>query len=96
MLVSPGGGALEDQSPMFHDQYVALRINRLDYLQLESVEKALDRIQSGEYGVCLDCGDPISRARLTAIPWAIRCITCQERFARPNGANGRAAGNSSH
>jgi DnaK suppressor protein len=38
---------------------------------------ALDRIQTGVYGICLDCGDDIAYERLSAYPTAERCIRCQ-------------------
>jgi len=79
-LAGPGGVALDDLAPVFHDQSIALRINSLDYLQLKLIEAALARIDSEEYGVCMDCGNAIARARLEAIPWAVRCIACQELF----------------
>lgn len=78
-LVGPGPAAPEDLAPVFHDQFIALRINRLDYLQLKLVDAALARMDGDNYGVCMDCGGPISGRRLEAIPWANRCIACQER-----------------
>ncbi len=39
---------------------------------------ALDRIQSGVYGTCIDCGDSISFERISAYPTAKRCIRCQQ------------------
>ena len=78
-LVGPGSAAPEDLAPVFHEQFVALQINRLDFLQLKLVDAALDRMGCEDYGVCTDCGDPISFRRLEAIPWAIRCVACQER-----------------
>ena len=79
-LIGPGPAAPEDLSPVFHDQFVALQINRLDFLQFKLVDDALNRMGSEKYGVCVDCGDAISRRRLKAIPWAIRCIACQEQL----------------
>jgi DnaK suppressor protein len=79
-LTGPGGAALDDLAPVLYDQFIALRINNLDYLQLKLIEEALARIDSEEYGVCADCGNAIARARLEAIPWAVRCIACQELF----------------
>ena len=38
---------------------------------------ALDRIQTGVYGVCIDCGADIAYGRLNAYPTAKRCIKCQ-------------------
>ena len=78
-LAGPGAVAVEDLAPVFHEQFVALQINQLDLLQLKLVDAALDRMDSEDYGVCVDCGDPISCRRLAAIPWANRCIACQER-----------------
>jgi DnaK suppressor protein len=38
---------------------------------------ALERIQTGVYGDCIDCGDDITYKRLSAYPTAKRCIRCQ-------------------
>jgi DnaK suppressor protein len=43
-----------------------------------SVESALLRFQDGSFGICLHCGDEISKRRLAAVPWAPLCIACQE------------------
>src|ERR1700685_4134508 len=43
---------------------------------LENVDKALERISGGTYGVCERCGQPIAVARLEAMPAATLCITC--------------------
>lgn len=42
---------------------------------------ALVRLSRGNYGTCASCGNPISRARLKAVPWADYCLDCvvQER-----------------
>ena len=39
---------------------------------------ALDRMQKGTYGVCLECDTEISPNRLAAVPWASLCIRCQQ------------------
>ncbi len=46
--------------------------------ELHLMEEALVRIDSGEYGVCLDCSEPIAEKRLEHFPFAARCIVCQE------------------
>lgn len=71
--------APEDLAPVFHEQFIALRLHRLDYLQLKLIDAALARIDQESYGACMDCGRPISGRRLEAIPWTNRCIACQER-----------------
>lgn len=80
-LAGPGGAAPDDLAPVFYDQFVALQVNRLDFHQLSLVDVALDRMDREDYGVCMDCGDPISNRRLRAIPWALHCIACQERLS---------------
>ncbi len=42
------------------------------------IEQALSRIEDGTYGTCLNCGNPMSEKRLTAIPWSRHCVDCQE------------------
>ena len=44
---------------------------------LLSIDGALERIQAGSYGTCLNCGKPIAEDRLAAIPWATHCIDCK-------------------
>src|SRR5450755_2928807 len=45
---------------------------------LRQVKAALRRIQNGAFGSCLDCEEAISPKRIAAVPWASRCIQCQE------------------
>jgi len=42
--------------------------------KLRDVERALEKLGDGTYGVCDVGGEPIGRERLEAIPWAVRCI----------------------
>ena len=46
---------------------------------LRDIEAAFQRIKSGEYGVCVECGDDVPFNRLEAYPTAKRCIVCQEQ-----------------
>jgi DnaK suppressor protein len=49
---------------------------------LRDVQDALRRIQAGEFGTCTECESEISPKRLAAVPWAARCIQCQEAADR--------------
>jgi RNA polymerase-binding protein DksA len=44
---------------------------------LRDIEGALERIEEGTYGTCVNCGQPIAEERLSAIPWAMYCIDCK-------------------
>lgn len=43
---------------------------------LQEIDDALDRIENGTYGICEGGAEPISKARLKAIPWARYCVKC--------------------
>ena len=53
--------------------------------ELQNIEAALARIEDGSYGICVDCGDGIARARLKAYPMATRCMPCQEKHEHRDG-----------
>jgi RNA polymerase-binding protein DksA len=46
---------------------------------LQKIETALARIEDGSYGMCETCGEPIPRARLQAIPYALQCVSCARK-----------------
>ena len=48
--------------------------------QAEQVEIAMQRLEEGTYGTCIDCGKEIPAARLEAIPEALRCVEHQEQY----------------
>ncbi|WP_420427340.1 TraR/DksA family transcriptional regulator [Algiphilus sp.] len=79
-------------SPVELDQARVGRVSRGDALQqqamaqagqrvlqqrLHAVHGALQRLQQGHYGYCIDCDEPIALARLQRQPEAARCIACQ-------------------
>jgi len=45
---------------------------------LEQVNSALERIRTGEYGECQECGKVIPDKRLEALPFALYCLNCQQ------------------
>ena len=60
-----------------------------DMAELRDIEAARTRLESGEFGLCVDCGAEIPRARLEALPAAARCIACQERHEEAHPAEVR-------
>ncbi|TDC03089.1 TraR/DksA family transcriptional regulator [Actinomadura bangladeshensis] len=46
---------------------------------LEEIDAALARLGDGTYGLCEDCRKPIPEGRLEIIPYARRCVNCQQR-----------------
>jgi DnaK suppressor protein len=83
-------GSLEDETEEeTYDNHIAdsatATLNReIDYTLeensghvLRAIDEALVRIESGTFGTCGRCGQPIAEERLDAIPYANRCIDCK-------------------
>jgi DnaK suppressor protein len=56
----------------------AVRTLERESKSLMQVGAALERIDDGEFGICLECEEPISTKRLAVVPWAAYCLQCQE------------------
>lgn len=53
--------------------------------ELRAINAALRRIDSGDYGICVDCGNEIAPDRLEINPAVERCIDCQNKYEREHG-----------
>ena len=42
------------------------------------IDEALERMEEGAYGICVDCGEQIPEARLEVRPLSVRCVRCAE------------------
>ena len=58
---------------------VQTRLRQADGKLLRAIDDALARIRHEEFGICAECGQPISKARLEAVTWARHCKDCKER-----------------
>jgi DnaK suppressor protein len=68
----------------FEDE-LAVGLMAIEAAKLDDIEAAIQRIDDGSYGLCMNCGKPIPRKRLEVLPFARRCLTCEgenERKAR--------------
>ncbi len=59
------------------EQQKTLALRERAQHQLEQIEAALARLDSGAFGRCQRCGQRIAEERLEALPWAAYCIECQ-------------------
>lgn len=50
--------------------------------RVNALSAALDRLNDGEYGTCVECGEEIAPARLQALPEVQTCVRCQDRIER--------------
>ena len=77
--------AVEDAASAIHElepadessRDVDLRRTELLQMRLCSLDDALDRLMSGSYGICCECGKQIEAKRLNQDPAVSYCITCQ-------------------
>jgi len=72
-------GDMADQATGNNEVHIQLRLKQTDAKILQAIDEALVRIDKDVFGICRDCGEPISPARLGAIPWTRVCITCKEK-----------------
>ena len=72
-------GDMADQASGNNEVHIALKLKQTDAKILQAIEEALYRMEKGTYGICRDCGEPISLARLEAIPWTRVCISCKQK-----------------
>src|SRR2546428_8226053 len=84
-------GAIGDNSP-FADEVDEIQANESRELgfatrtllveRVNRLADALERLNEGEYGVCVECSEPIPPARLRALPEVQTCVRCQDRLER--------------
>ena len=77
--------ATQDPADMAANAYtkeLLMSMSTNDRQLLDSIDAALARIAEGEYGKCINCGEPIQEKRLEAVPWARHCIRCQDLIER--------------
>lgn len=81
----PAAGGLHgdymDQAAADSEAELQIQLHKSDGRLSKAIEEALARIKRGTYGVCVVCKQPISKARLEAVPWTHLCRECKERQA---------------
>jgi DnaK suppressor protein len=72
---------------------MASQLAELDARELHQIERALQRLKQGTYGLCEGCGCKIPIGRLNALPYTTLCIACQREMEKyPDWADHRSAG----
>ncbi len=59
--------------------------------KLQLVERALDAIENGHYGICEECEEPINPKRLLIMPFTLLCVRCQSELERRAKMRGELA-----
>ena len=84
-------GVVGDNTP-FADEVDEIQENELREIgfatrtllveRVHRLRDALARLRDGDYGTCVECGEPIAPARLRAMPEVQTCVRCQDRLER--------------
>jgi DnaK suppressor protein len=69
-----------DMSQSIFDREMDASVGEGIERRLGGVERALQKVEEGTYGVCDDTGEEIPKGRLEAVPEAIRTVEAQQRF----------------
>jgi DnaK suppressor protein len=73
--------ATQDPADMAANAYtkeLLISMSANDRKLLQLIDEALERVEKGEYGDCVNCGEPVSEKRLDAVPWTRYCLKCQD------------------
>ena len=91
----PGGLDETEHAEADYQEHIEVALIQMKGETLLRVREALERLDAGEYGCCVECGGEIAEGRLRALPFAVRCKGCEEsqeqqtarerRFAPPQG-----------
>ncbi len=71
-----------DEAANIYNKQILLSLNESERFRLQEVDEALDRIATGTYGVCEECGGPISLKRLEVRPVAKYCVPCLSKLEK--------------
>jgi len=77
-LQGPDSNDDEDEGAVENAHADAARVMGHLVGDLKAIDRALERLDRGEYGTCIDCGKRIASTRLEVVPTALRCTSCQD------------------
>ncbi len=77
-----GSQDLADKASNAYTKEFLYSLSNTDREVLQKVDDALQRLDKGVFGVCVECGENLNKKRLEAVPWASHCLSCQEKVER--------------
>ncbi|HXH84940.1 MAG TPA: TraR/DksA family transcriptional regulator [Candidatus Tectomicrobia bacterium] len=85
-LLGPGGehwfADEVDEIQVNEQREIGFATRELLVDRVNKITAALERLESGDYGRCVECGEAIAPARLRALPEVTTCVRCQDRLER--------------
>ena len=71
-----------DEAANIYNKQILLSLNENERKRLQELDEALDRMANGTYGICEECGEPISLKRLEVRPVAKYCVACLSKLEK--------------
>lgn len=68
----------KERAQQFENNEVVDALGNEARQEIAKISAALRRMESGDYGLCVECGEQIASSRLEAYPYADECIDCAE------------------
>lgn len=72
----------QDVAESYQRSDVDLAVVQMKAETVARIDAALRRVEAGTYGRCVECEDPIAFERLRALPFALRCTSCEQSRER--------------
>ena len=74
-----GAQDIADKASNSYTKEFLFSLSNTERDMLAQVDEAIGRIDDRRYGMCVVCEDELDKKRLEAVPWAKRCVPCQEK-----------------
>ena len=75
---------IADDAVQSYEHQLMMGLGEKEFEKLRLVEEAIEKLDEGQYGICLECEELISEKRLTVIPFASHCVDCLEVIEKKN------------
>jgi len=75
---------IADDAVQSYEHQLMMGLGEKEFEKLRLVEEAIEKLDEGQYGICLECEELISEERLTVIPFASHCVDCLEIIEKKN------------
>ncbi len=74
-----GAQDIADKAANSYTKEFLFSLSNSEREMLQDVDEAIVRLESRKFGFCVVCEDEMDKKRLEAVPWAKRCLSCQEK-----------------
>lgn len=81
-LGQDGVADIGDMSANAYSRDMLFNLSEAQRQRIRDIDAALERIEAGEYGICLQCGEAIAPRRLEVRPFSRYCIDCKTEIEK--------------